>query len=393
MAVPVVGTLGERFDAVRRIAVLRGGGLGDVLFAVPAMEALAAAYPEAEVTLLGTPMHVALFADRPGPVHRVEVLPVAPGLREAAGQTPDPAASEAFVDAMRARRFDLAVQVHGGGRNSNPFLLRLGARHTVGLATPDAPPLERTVPYLYYQHEVHRGLEVAALAGAPVVALEPRFAVRDDERGAAAAHRRPGADRLLVIHPGATDPRRRWPAERFGAVACALAAEGVQVLVVGDATDVPAAETILAVADETLDGPARGLVGSLADRLTLSGLAGVLASADAVLANDSGPRHLAQAIGTPTVGLFWFGNAVNAAPFSRARHRLHMSFTTHCPVCGSDVTQVGWTSVRCEHDPSFVAGIGLDEVLGDVRDLLGTGAARSEVTLPARADGTATATR
>ena len=46
---------------------------------------------------------------------------------------------------MRARRFDLAVQVHGGGRYSNPFLLRLGARHTVGTRTPDAAELERTL--------------------------------------------------------------------------------------------------------------------------------------------------------------------------------------------------------------------------------------------------------
>jgi ADP-heptose:LPS heptosyltransferase len=109
----------------------------------------------------------------------------------------------------------------------------------------------------------------------------------------------------------------------------------------------------------------------LAGRLTLGELAGVLAVADVVLANDSGPRHIAAALGTPTVGVFWFGNAVNAAPFGRGRHRIHLGWTTHCPVCGADVTQVGWKAERCPHDPSFVADVELADVLDEVLDLLG----------------------
>ncbi len=80
----------------------------------------------------------------------------------------------------------------------------------------------------------------------------------------------------------------------------------------------------------------------------------MLAAADVMVGDDSGPRHLAVAVGTPTVGVFWFGNVVNAGPIDRGRHRVHMSFVTRCPVCGVDVTQVGWTAERCEHDPSYV---------------------------------------
>jgi ADP-heptose:LPS heptosyltransferase len=69
-----------RFDEVLKIAVLRGGGLGDLLFALPALDALAEAYPEAEIVLLGTPMHAALLRGRPGPVARVEVLPKTRGV-------------------------------------------------------------------------------------------------------------------------------------------------------------------------------------------------------------------------------------------------------------------------------------------------------------------------
>jgi ADP-heptose:LPS heptosyltransferase len=97
----------------------------------------------------------------------------------------------------------------------------------------------------------------------------------------------------------------------------------------------------------------------------------VLAEAGVVLANDSGPRHIAQALDTPTVGLFWFGNALNAAPFARGRHRILLGWATRCPVCGEDVTQVGWTAERCPHDPSFLTDIQPEAVLAEVRELLG----------------------
>ena len=88
-----VGPVLEPFAGVKRIAVLRGGGLGDLMFALPALDALAAAYPEAEITLLGTALHAALLDGRPGPVQRVEVLPSAPGIHPGSVDT---AAREKF---------------------------------------------------------------------------------------------------------------------------------------------------------------------------------------------------------------------------------------------------------------------------------------------------------
>ena len=366
---PVVGELHPRFDGVRRIAVLRGGGLGDLIFALPAVAALAGAYPGAEITMLGTPLHAALLGGRPGPVSAVEVLPARPGVQ--AGE-PDPVAERAFLERLRGRSLDLAVQLHGGGRNSNPFLLELGARHTVGSRTPDAVDLERSVPYVYYQHEVLRGLEVAALAGALPVDLKPRVELTEEERAGrdrAAAREQPE----VLLHPGATDPRRRWPAASFAEVAARLVADGARVTVIGDETDVPAAEEILAGARRAGAGDA---VTSVAGQVPLADLVGLLARGSLLLANDSGPRHLAQAVGTPTVGVFWFGNVVNAAPLSRARHRVQFSSTRDCPVCGRDVTQVGWTAERCEHDDSFVAEVGTEAVLGDARELLASTAGR-----------------
>jgi ADP-heptose:LPS heptosyltransferase len=356
-----VGPVLEKFDAVDRIAVLRGGGLGDLIFAIPAMAALKAAYPGASITLLGTPAHKAMIAATKSPVDEVCILPFSEGVRPGEENEEE---LDRFFQEMRDRRFDLAVQLHGGGRYSNPFLLRLGARHTVGTRTPDAASLERTVPYLYYQHEPLRALEVAGFAGAFPVDLEARLAPAEGLRPVAETSD-DGTQPLVVMHPGATDPRRRWPAERFAELAAACAADGFQVLVVGDKSEQELAARIVELA-------AAGPVRSLAGELDMAGLVAVLAGAAVVVGNDSGPRHLAQALGVPTVGIFWAGNVINAGALGRSLHRLHASWVTACPTCGIDVTQVGWTAPRCAHDDSVVAGVSVRDVHEDVRSLAAT---------------------
>ena len=374
---PAFAPVAEPFERVRRIAVLRGGGIGDLLFAMPALDALAATYPGAEIVLLGSPVHAELLRGRPSPVSRVEVLPVARGIREAPGRRPDVRAIAEFrARVRRGGPVDLGVQLHGGGRNSNPFLLALEPRHSVGAATEDAARLERSLRYVYYQHEVVRGLEVVGLAGAEPVSLEPQLAVTAAEQLAVAPHvPRDGAP-LAVVHPGASDPRRRWPAERFAQVIAGLLDAGASVRLIGDAGDAALQARIVAdVAALRPQGAAR-LV-PLAGALGIGESAALLAAADVVVANDSGPRHLAQAVGAPTVGIFWFGNVVNAAPFARGRHRVHLSFTVLCPVCRVDVTQVGWTAERCEHDESFVDEVGVPPVLADALELMATSSLRS----------------
>jgi ADP-heptose:LPS heptosyltransferase len=362
-----VGPLGEPIADVRRIAVLRGGGLGDLVFALPAIASLAAAHPAAEVVLLGTAGHAALLLGRPGPVREVRVLPFAEGVHEPPDQAPDDALLERFLDDAVRSGFDLAVQLHGGGRYSNPFVRRLGARVSVGARSPDAEPLDRNLPYRYYQHEVLRGLEVAGLAGAPPAHWQPRLAVTAADRrlGDQALHGLPPP--VLTVHPGASDPRRRWPAERFGEVAARAVLGGAGVAVVGTADEAGLVDAVRAHALSRLPPRRHDAVRPLAGALSASALVGVLARSAVVLANDSGPRHLAQAVGTSTVGVFWIGNMINAAPFGRALHRAHVSATSRCPVCGVDCVRDD--GPRCAHDPSFVADVRTEDVVADVLEL------------------------
>jgi ADP-heptose:LPS heptosyltransferase len=327
------------------------------MFALPAVAALRAAYPQAALTLLGTPLHRELLLSTQGPVQDVRVLPYAEGVRPG---PEDAVEVDRFITAMVSEHFDLAVQLHGGGRFSNPFLRRLGARYSAGLRTADAAELDRSVPYVYYQHEPLRALEAVGLVGAPPVGLEARLRPMPEFVNQAELLLGEASSPLVAIHPGATDPRRRWPTELFGEVAAACAADGCRVLVVGATDDKD-------LASQVVDAACSPRVTSLAGQLDLGTLAALLTRCSVLLGNDSGPRHLAQALGTPTVGLYWVGNVINAGPLGRSLHRTHLSWVTHCRECGSDVTQVGYTSVRCPHDPSLLTSIRPEDVLADIR--------------------------
>ena len=168
---------------------------------------------------------------------------------------------------------------------------------TAGSRAPDAPPLDRTVPYTGHQHEIHRFLVVAGLVGAAPVTLEPRLQVTDADRAEAAAVLAEDDRPLVVLHPGANDPRRRWPVERLTAVGSELARKGARLAVVGTASERGLVDRLL----DGLDDDAADLAG----RLSLGGLVGLLEQATLLVGNDSGPRHLAAAVGTATVAIHW----------------------------------------------------------------------------------------
>jgi ADP-heptose:LPS heptosyltransferase len=256
------------------------------------------------------------------------------------------------------------VQLHGGGAVSNPLVRALGARWSIGLQAEDAAPLDATVPYRYYQSEVFRFLEVVALVGAQGPPEYPELAVSEQECDAAAELLRGGGP-WVALHAGAGDPRRRWAPQRFAGVADRLAAAGLRPVLVGSAADGPASATVRSHATTPLL--------DLTGRTDLGTLVAVLRRCAVVVANDSGPLHLARAVGPATVGLYWCGNAINAAPMLRTRHRPLLSWTVHCPVCGVDTSTAGFPlrpGDGCAHRPSFLGQIPVAEVLEEAVDLV-----------------------
>ena len=198
--------------------------------------------------------------------------------------------------------------------------------------------------------------------------LEPRLQVTAADRAEAAAALAEDDRPLVVLHPGANDSRRRWPVERLAVVGSELARKGARLAVVGTAAEQPLADQLLG----TLEGEAADLTG----RLGLGGLAGLLAQATLLVGNDSGPRHLAAAVGTATVAVYWGVSLGSYGPLDRARHRAPTAWRLHCPVCGANGLQ---QDCRSSHHASLVADVTVDEVLAEALDLLATETARASI--------------
>jgi ADP-heptose:LPS heptosyltransferase len=344
-----------------KIAVLVPHSVGDFVFTLPALHALRRAYPDAELALVGRDWQSEFLRDRPGPFDRVLVMPPYPGVGARADARCDERASAAFLRQMQQERFDIAAQMFGGGRYSNPFVTEFRARVSIGARADDAPPLDRWVRYAVPNNRRLALLEVAALAGAAPPPLRQELAVTDSDRQEAAPVLDACAGRpLALLQPGSTDPRRCWPPERFAAVGDALADAGAVVAVNGTSAEAQLVRAVTAnMRNEALD---------LSGRLSLRGLCGLLEGAALMVSNDTGPLHLALSIGTRCVGIFWFTNLLDGTPLRQHLLRAGLSLRLHCPVCGAENVRE-----RCPHDPSFVDDVPLDLVTGMAISMLGAG--------------------
>ncbi len=342
---------------VKKIAVLRPNAVGDFVFSLPCLHALRRTYAAAQIVYIGQAWHAAFLRGRPGPVDTVAVLPPCPGVGAPPQAQIDSQPIQQFIDVMRASQFDLAVQIYGGGRYANPFIQRLDARFAIGMKAADAAPLDRWIFYGPLQNRRLQMLEVASLAGAHMLCMERELQVTDQDRQEAAqVLPLEPAKPLVMLQPGANDQRRRWPAERFAAVADALAGAGARIAVNGTRQEAQVVRAVI----ERMHTPAVDLCG----KLSLSGLCGLLERTALLVSNDTGPLHLALAIGTPCVGIYWLTILMESAPLRQDRHRAALSVRIHCPVCGAENLQA-----RCAHDASFVDGVSIEEVSGLAMDL------------------------
>jgi ADP-heptose:LPS heptosyltransferase len=336
---------------IKKIVVLRPNAVGDFIFSLPCLHALKAAYPDAHLTYIGKQWHADFLRGRPGPIDAVEVIPPCSGVGMPPDTDVDPGPIRDFVERMRMLKIDLALQIFGGGHYSNSFIRQFNARHAIGLRAPGAAALDRWVTYEQLQNRRLQMLEVAALAGADTLRMNQELSITDRDRQEAdrILPHQPGKP-LVVIQPAASDRRRCWPAARFAAVADVLANQGAQIAVNGTQQEAGVASEVVA----HMRAPAIKLTG----KLSVSGLCGLLERSVLLVSNDTGPLHLALAIGTPSVGIYWLTNLIEAGPLRQDHHRPALSLRTNCPVCGAENLRT-----RCEHDVSFVDDVQVEEVI------------------------------
>jgi ADP-heptose:LPS heptosyltransferase len=268
------------------ILVARMDNEGDVLLAGPAVRAAAACAER--VTLLCGPRGRRAAELLPGVD---EVLVHHAGWIDARPTPVDSAATYRFVDELAARRIDKAAVLTSFHQSPLPLalLLRLAGVAEIAAVSVDYPGslLDHRLPDPGDVHEVQRALRVVEALGCT---LSP------DDDGRLAVIRGEadiGAEPYVVVHPGASVPARAWSPERNAALVEALAAQGRRVLVTGGPGET--ALTRVVAGDHGVD---------LGGATTLAELAEILASADSIVVGNTGPAHLAAAVGTPVVSLY-----------------------------------------------------------------------------------------
>jgi ADP-heptose:LPS heptosyltransferase len=252
------------------LLVLRALGLGDFLTGLPALRALRYAYPDHRL-VLAAPAPLEPLARLSGAVDELRPTgPLAP------------------LDVALAGA-DVAVNLHGKGPQSHRILLRSRPRRLLALANPDVPESDGMPAWRADEHEVHRWCRLLNESGVSADPSRLDLAPPDGTAAWDAA--------TTVVHPGAASGARRWPAERFAAVARAEREGGRRVMVTGSPAEVGLAFEVARAAGLDDDDVFAG-------KTDLLGLAAVVAGAGRVVCGDTGVGHLATAFGTPSVVLF-----------------------------------------------------------------------------------------
>jgi lipopolysaccharide heptosyltransferase I len=315
----------HRDSGRRAFLIVRLGALGDIVHALPLAAALRATWPDARVDWLVDVKHRAILEHVGG---LTAILSV--DTRRIGGDT----GIVPVVRRLRAARYDVAIDAQGLLKSSALAYLA-GAARVVGMAR--AHLREPLSSWAYDAtvepagpHVVDNALAIAQAVGAtsgvtrrgPGEGGPPRFALQPPASDVVARVRDMlGLDAgqpFAVINPGAAWPNKRWPPERFGAVARHLRARhGWPSIVVWGPGEEDLAGAVVAAADgAAASAPAT----SLGELLAIIGAAGL------VISGDTGPLHLAAALGTPIVGIYGPTDPARNGPWSPAditlsRHR------------------------------------------------------------------------
>ncbi len=288
---------------------MRLGAMGDILHALPAVAALRQLHPRLYLGWAIEPRWLPLLeagGDRPL-VNRIHLVKAkewarAPLRRETLHEI------VALRSSLRAEGYDVCIDLQGAVRSALAGRLA-GAPRMVG----EAAPREWAARYLFHErvatqgvHVIEQAVEVcAAAAGETLMPVLPPLPVDHEAEIWADETLRNARQPVVLISPGAGWGAKRWPAERYGAVADALSRQGCTVLVNAG----PQEQAIAAEVVRASGGVARS------PEFTLERLIALTRRVRLVIAGDTGPLHLACALGKPVVGIYGPTDPARNGPF------------------------------------------------------------------------------
>ncbi len=277
----------------KKILFVRTDRIGDVLVSTPALRALRKAYPDAWISMMVAPIAEQAVELNPD-INEVLVYDKRAALWD----------QLEFLKTLRSRGFDLAVIAHctntvnwlvflAGIPERIGFARRAGYLLTIPLAN---------VKILGQKHEADHLLDLVALVGAKPAGRQPvlAFSTEDDAfaqtmlRKMGVSAKRP----VVAVHAGSSSPSKCWPKEYFAQLLARLVQrDGMQVILVGGTSEMELSQSLIPKGSESRVVDFTGI-------LNLRELAAMLSRCALLVSNDSGPVHIAVAVGTPTVAIF-----------------------------------------------------------------------------------------
>ncbi len=344
---------------VRRILLVKFWGIGNIVMLLPVIRLVRRRYPDAEIHFLTLRRNREIL-DGFRDLDRVITLE-------------DESFPRFFgslfgaVARLRRARIDLFLDFEQFSRTSTLIGFLVGAPQRIGLRTPrQGRYLLYTAPVRYRddQHMTRTFLDIARAAGVENRYEPCAIQVGEDERRRVASLLPEDGRRLVVVHPGSGDNfvGRRWPAACFSALADHLVRRhGVTVVVTGGTGE-------RALAAEVIDRMAeRHAAVDLSGALSVRGLFALLARAEVLVANDTGPVHIASALGRPVLGLYGPNTPVLYGPLSAGSRAFYRDLP-----CSPCITNMNYKTSFCRL-PVCIRDIPVPEVAAEADRLLSGG--------------------
>jgi ADP-heptose:LPS heptosyltransferase len=296
-----------------KIAILRALQLGDLLCSIPAIRSLRAAYPDAEITLLGLPWAASFVERFNNYFDRFIHFPGYPGLPE---QSYSAEEWRKFVTAMQKEQFDLVLQMQGNGTIVNEFLPVFEAKQVAGFYSSNCPVDSGLfLEYPVAISEIHRHLLLMQHLGIPSHGeyLEMPLTKKDEEDFKSLLL--PITDKkYVVIHPGARGTSRQWPPAYFAALADYCIEQGYTVVITGVKDEID----ITTELRKCMKHVAMDLTG----KTTLGAVALLIKNAFMLISNCTGVSHIASAFETPSIVISMDGEPERWAPLNKKLHHV-----------------------------------------------------------------------
>ena len=301
-------------QSVKNILIIKPSSLGDIVLALPALTALRESFPDAKISWLIRPEFAQLLENHP---HLNQIIPFERRSLSKAWFHPRAFGSLiTLIRRLRRSKFDAVIDFQGLFRTASLAWLS-GCKNRFGMAN------ARELAHIFYTHKVPQDQDCIHLidyyakiiqtAGASDTGVQFVFTQdpgATDSVGRLLASHGIAHDNYAVLVPGSAHEDKRWPIERFASLADKISSQfHLSIIAVGAAPESSLVEKLRSLASVPIT--------NLAGQTSLSELVALLRAAKLVVSNDTGPGHIAAALGMPLVLMFSWSNPARIAPYGR----------------------------------------------------------------------------